>query len=154
MYLPNVCLTRNITAVTHTTVCRPLSIAWMVRIFAIARRKGRSTHNTILLICAVSLPSTRAQYSKYHISRPQFGASGRVTQSMRLCRVAYSCPICASITRKYITYLIAAGEVPSDGRNMLKNCEDRACSSGDMFADRQTRRQTDRETRSSQYSTE
>ena len=27
---------------------------------------------------------------------------------------------------------------------MLKNCEDRTCSSGDMFADRQTRRQTER----------
>ena len=64
---------------------------------------------------------------------------------MRLFRVAYSCPICASITRKYTTYLIVAGEVPGDGRNMHKNCEDQARSSGDVRGqtNTQTKRQRD-----------
>jgi len=78
-----------------------------------------------------------------------------LVNNMRLFRVAYSCPICASITRKYTTYLIVAGEVPGDGRSnrsIHKNCEDQASSSGDIFSDRQTRKQRDRETRSSQYS--
>ena len=142
MYLPNVCLTRNITAITHTTVCRPLSIAWMVRVRDCSVERQEYTQYN--LVNLRSYASFRPAHSIAHVTfrAPSFVPVGYLENA--LFRVAYSCPICASITRKYITYLIAAGEVPSDGRNMLKNCEDRTCSSGDMFADRQTRRQTER----------